>query len=206
MNTNPMNGVTAPSHLAAVMANNRKIAQKYGQFFGQMLFTIIATNPDLKWKEDVVAGRQTLRNEVKAFVIKGVDVSGVSVLEKDLDGYPKICLNKGTADEMIFPMADPEFTKATRENVAEAIERAGKAGSKPMFFSAADLPQLTELVRISNQSALDTYEKMAQKMLKLAETTRGLIDSADRLQADYMRQCGVEIDSVEVNITVETNE
>lgn len=199
-----MENVVVNGNLAAVMAQNRKVAQKYGQFFGKMLFSIQVTNPDLKWKEDCLAGRQTLRNEVKAFIIKGIDISGVAVLEKDLDGYPKIILNKGTKDEIIFPMAEPDFTKATRENVAEAIERACKPNSKPMFFSSEDLPTLTELVRMSNQSALDTYEKQAQKMVKLAETVRGMMDAADRMQAEYMRQCGIDTtDVVEVNVSVE---
>ena len=195
-----------PNELSAVLANNRKIAQKYGPYFGQMLFTLVSTNPDLKWKEDCIAGRQTLRNEVKAFVIKGIDVCSVSICNKDIDGNPKIVLNKDTENEMVCPMAEPEFTKATRENVAEAIERAGKTSSKPMFFSAADLPELIKLVRTSNQMALDTYEKMAQKMLKLAETTNGIIEAGDRLQAEYLRQCGVNTSEVDVHLTVEVSE
>lgn len=195
-----------PNELSAVLANNRKIAQKYGPYFGQMLFTIIATNPDLKWKEDCIAGRQTLRNEVKAFVIKGIDVCSVSICKKDIDGNPKIVLNEGTENEMLFPMAEPEFTKATRENVVEAVERAGKTSSKPMFFSAADLPELIKLVKASNQAALDTYEKMAHKMLKLVETTNGIIEAGNRLQTEYLRQCGVNLNETEVHLTVEVSE
>ena len=75
-----------------------------------------------------------------------------------------------------------------------------------MFFSAADLPELIKLVRTSNQMALDTYEKMAQKMLKLAETTTGIIEAGDRLQAEYLRQCGVNTSEVDVHLTVEVSE
>lgn len=195
-----------PNELSAVLANNRKIAQKYGPYFGQMLFTIVATNPDLKWKEDCIAGRQTLRNEVKAFIIKGIDVCSVSICKKDIDGNPKIVLNEGTENEMLFPMAEPEFTKATRENVVEAVERAGKANGKPMFFSAADLPELIKLVKASNQAALDTYEKMAQQMIKLVETTNNIIEAGNRLQADYLRQCGVNPNETEIHLTVEVSE
>lgn len=202
METNVVN-----SSLSAVMAQNRKVAQKYGPYFGQMLFTIVATNPDMKWKEDCIAGRQTLRNEVKAFVIKAIDVKSVELMEKDVDGYPKIIINKADNDpNLVFPVVEPEFTKATRENVSECIDRASKPGSKPMFFSAAELGMLTDLVRVANQGALNTYEEQARKMMKLAETVRGMMDATDRLKADYLRQCGIDNDTTEVHVRVEVTE
>lgn len=201
MNTNEMNGV-----VTSAMAQCRKAAQAYGPYFGQMLFTVATTNPDLKWKEDCIANKQTLRNEVKAFVIKAIDICGIKFLEKDLDGYPKIVLNPDSNDpNLVFPAAIPEFPKATRENVLECIDRLNKANSKPMFFSAQDLPLLIEIVRSANQSALTTYEEMSRKMARLAQTVREMMDVTDKMKSDYLRQCGIE-DTTTVHVQVNVEE
>ena len=128
-------------------------------------------------------------------------------MEKDVDGYPKIIINKADNDpNLVFPVVEPEFTKATRENVAECIERTGKPNSKPMFFSAAELGMLTDLVRVANQGALNAYEEMFRKMSKLAETVRGMMDATERLKADYLRQCGIDNDTTEIHVQVEVKE
>ncbi|MGM9531867.1 hypothetical protein, partial [Intestinibacter sp.] len=121
MNTEVLN-LSAKSAIATY----RKAAQAYGPYFGQVLLTVVTTNPDLKWKEDCVNGKQTLRNEVKAFVIKAIDIVGIKFIEKDLDGYPKIVLNPESNDpNLTFPVSVPEFPKATRETVMDCIDRIG---------------------------------------------------------------------------------
>ena len=136
---NNINGANTPGLAAQILARYRQTAQKFGPFFGQQIFTIVAQTPDLKWKEDVATGKNTFRQEVKAYILKAIDVESVSLLEKDVDGRPKIILNEKKNDpSLVFELADPEFTKATRQNVIECIERLSKPGSKPMFFTAEE--------------------------------------------------------------------
>ena len=188
------------------LANCRRVAQAYGPYFGQMLFTVVTTCPDLKWKEDCALNKQTLRKEQKAFIIKAIDINGIKFLEKDLDGYPKIVLNPESNDpNLVFNIAMPEFPKATRENVLECIDRIGKNGTRPMFFSAQDLPLLIELVRNANQTVLADYEDMSRKCARLAQTVRDMMDAADKMKSDYLRQCGVEEHSVELNVNIEAS-
>lgn len=205
---NNINGVNTPSLAAQVLARYRQTAQKFGPFFGQQIFTIIAQTPDLKWKEDVALGKNTLRQEVKAFVLKAIDVKSVSLLEKDVDGRPKIVLNEKDNDPaLVFELGDPEFTKATRQNVIECIERLSKPGSKPMFFTAEELPMLNDLSKLSNQSVLNFYEELSRKAMKLAETVRGYIDMNERLQVEYLRQCGLtDSSNTEIHVTATVTE
>ena len=145
---NNINGANTPGLAAQILARYRQTAQKFGPFFGQQIFTIVAQTPDLKWKEDVATGKNTFRQEVKAYILKAIDVESVSLLEKDVDGRPKIILNEKKNDpSLVFELADAEFTKATRQNVIECIERLSKPGSKPMFFTGEDLPLLTHLTK-----------------------------------------------------------
>lgn len=196
-NTNMVNS-------ANIIGRYRKVLQNFGPYFGQMLLTVKATCPDLKWNEDRIAGKQGLRNEVKAFVIVPIDIVSIKLLEKDLDGQPKIILNEESNDpNLIFPLVSPNFSKATRENVMECIDRANKPNSQPMFFAASDLPLLTDHVRIANQTALNTYEEQARKMAQLAQCVRDMVDANDKLKSDYLRQCGVGESTVSVNIRVE---
>lgn len=192
---------------AQIMARYRQTAQKFGPFFGQQLFTVVAQNPDLKFKEDQLNGRNGLRQEIKAYIIKAIDVVSVSLMEKDVDGQPKIVLNEASNDpSLVFPLAAPDFSKATRANVSECIDRLSKPGSKPMFFAAEDLPTLNELVRVANQGALNAYEEFARKFVQLSETVRGYMEANDRIQSDYLRQCGVNPSETTVNVKVEVNE
>ena len=202
MNTEVLN-LSAKSAIATY----RKAAQAYGPYFGQVLLTVVTTNPDLKWKEDCVNGKQTLRNEVKAFVIKAIDIVGIKFIEKDLDGYPKIVLNPESNDpNLTFPVSVPEFPKATRETVMDCIDRIGKANAKPMFFSAQDMPMLVQIVNSANQAALNTYEEMSRKMSTLSQTVRDMMDATLKMQYDYNRQCGVNEADLQVNITIENSE
>lgn len=196
-----------PSLAAQVMARYRQTAQKFGPFFGQQLFTIIAQTPDLKWREDVANGKNTLRQEVKAFIIKAIDVKSVSLLEKDVDSRPKIVLNGEDNDPaLVFELADPEFSKATRQNVTECIERLSKPNSKPMFFTAEELPMLNELVQLANQNVLNFYEELTRKYMQLSETVRKYMECNTRLQTDYLRQCGIDKQETEVHITATVTE
>lgn len=197
------------SAICKEMAHSRKIVQKYGQYFGQMLFTIIAVNPDIKYKEDIVADRNTLRKEVYAYLVKAIDIKSIEFAAKDLDGQPKIIINKEDNDpNLVFPIVEPEFTKATRQNVSECIERACRPNSTPMFFAASELPMLTELLKSANQGAMKFYDDMAKKMTKLFSVVASYQDQTERLKNDYLRQCGVEDTTTEVHatITIEENQ
>ena len=192
--------------ITAIMAQNRPVIQQYGKYYGQQLFTILKINPDPKFKEDKLNGLNGLRNEIFAYVIKAVDISTIDILPKDVDGRPKVVLNKGDKS-LVFEMVAPEFTKATRENVIECIDRLSKPNSKPMFFSAEDLNVLSDLVRQANQTPLSQFEEFARKYMRLSETVRGYMDANIRIQKDYLRQCGItQANNAEVNITVETKE
>lgn len=192
---------------AAATAQNRQIVQKWG-IVGQQIYTIVPASPDLRWKEDQINGRNNLRAELKTYLLKAIDITSVAVLPKDLDGFPKIVVNEKSNDpSLVFPMAAPDFKKATRDNVIEAIERSNKPGSKPVFFEVADLPMLLELLKQTNGSILQQYEEFARKFMSLTETVRGHMDSNERIAADYYRQCGVnpnaEVVEVKAKVTVE---
>lgn len=198
-----LNGVNTPSLSSQILARYRQTAQKFGPFFGQQIFTIVAQTPDLKYKEEVATGKNTFRQETKAYLLKAIDVKSVKLLEKDVDGRAKIVLNEEDNDPaLVFELAEPEFTKATRQNVIECIERLNKAGSKPMFFTSEELPMLNELSKLSNQSVLNFYEEMSRKCMQLAETVRGYMEMNNRIQIDYLRQCGLTDASTEVNVNV----
>lgn len=204
---NNINRANTPGLAAQVLARYRQTAQKFGPFFGQQIFTIVAQTPDLKWKEDVATGKNTFRQEVKAYILKAIDVESVSLLEKDVDGRPKIILNEKKNDpSLVFELADPEFTKATRQNVIECIERLSKPGSKPMFFTAEELPMLNDLTKLSNQSVLNFYEEMTRKCMQLAETVRSYIDMNQRMQVEYLRQCGLDNQETEIHVTATITE
>lgn len=195
--------------IAPIIATYRATAKEYGRFFGEQLYTIIATNPDLKWKEDVLADRNTLRKDVNVFLVKAIDIYEVKFQPKDLDGEPKIILNPEDNDpNLVFPLVKPEFSKATRAVVQEAVERIGKKGSKPIFFTAEEAPMLNELLRVHNQSVLNFYEDLSRKYMKLSETVRNQMDQAERAQLEYLRQCGVDPNDTEVKVkvTLETEE
>lgn len=204
---NNINGANTPGLAAQILARYRRTAQKFGPFFGQQIFTIVAQTPDLKWKEDVATGKNTFRQEVKAYILKAIDVESVSLLEKDVDGRPKIILNEKKNDpSLVFELADPEFTKATRQNVIECIERLSKPGSKPMFFTAEELPMLNDLTKLSNQSVLNFYEEMTRKCMQLAETVRSYMDMNQRMQVEYLRQCGLDNQETEIHVTATITE
>lgn len=199
--------VTSQDITSQLLAKYRATAKPYGRYFGEQIFTIIATNPDLKWKEDVAMDKNVLRKEVNVLVVKPIDISGVEFLPKDFDGNPKIVLNPKLNDPtLVFDLVPPEFKKATRENVADCIDRIGKKNSKPIFFSAEELPALNSYLRIHNQSVLSFYEEQSRKFMKLSETVRGIMDQADRLQSDYLRQCGVDTSETEVTVKVTLEE
>lgn len=202
INTNGMPQI--PNAAAQILARNRQVAQKYGPYFGKQLFTIVAVNPDPKWKEDCVNGINTFRNEIKAYIIKAIDVMSVSIIDKDLDQRPKIAINAGIpgVEPLMFEIAEPDFSRATRANVIECIDRLSKNGSSPMFFSAEDLPNLDKLVEEANVGAINVYEDFARKCMNLAKTVRGYSDANKRIYTDYMRQCGVTSD-LEVNVHAE---
>ena len=204
---NNINGANTPGLEAQILARYRQTDQKFGPFFGQQIFTIVAQTPDLKWKEDVATGKNTFRQEVKAYILKAIDVESVSLLEKDVDGRPKIILNEKKNDpSLVFELADPEFTKATRQNVIECIERLSKPGSKPMFFTAEELPMLNDLTKLSNQSVLNFYEEMTRKCMQLAETVRSYMDMNQRMQVEYLRQCGLDNQETEIHVTATITE
>lgn len=200
------NGVNSPSLATQLLARYRQTAQKFGPYFGQQIFTVISTNPDLRWKEDTIAGMNTLRQEVKVFLIKAIDVKSVKFLEEDLDGNPKIVLNEESNDpNLVFPLTEPDFSKATRATVKDCVDRLSKLNSKPMFFAAEELPMLNDLLKISNQSALTFFEDQSRKNMKLAECVRDIMDSSDRTQTEYLRQCGVN-PNVDTTIRVQVTE
>lgn len=190
-----------------IIGRYRQVLTSYGPYFGQKLFTVTKTNPDLKWKEDTFNGKNTLRNEVNVYVLKGIDIKSVSFKEKDIDGNPKIIFNAEDNDNsLVFPLEKPDFKNATRDTISECIDRLSKPNSKPMFFDAKELPELVELLRIANQAVLEFYEEQSRKFLNLSQTVRGIMDQADRFQGEYLRQCGVASTDTEINIKVETNE
>lgn len=199
--------VGTQSTAAQVMARYRATAKEYGRFFGEQIYTVVATNPDLKWKEDVLNDKNTLRKEVNVFIIKAIDILDVKFIAKDLDGEPKIMLNPDDNDpNLVFPLVKPDFSKADRKSVAECIERIGKKNSKPMFFAAEELPMLNDMLKIHNKSILNFYEDLSRKFIRLSETVRDMMDQSDRMQLEYQRQCGVVTDETEVTLQVNLEE
>lgn len=194
------------SAMSSVIAQNRKTIKEWDIITcGDQIYTIVATSPDLSFKEELMAGRNGLRKEIKAFVLRAIDVSSVTVLEKDVDGYPKMVLNEKSNDaSLVFPMAKPDFKPATRANVIEAIERLGKPGSQPVFFSDKDLPMLLDLLKLSNQAALNEYEALARKFTNLTDVVRNQMDANEFLVSEYYRQRGIEATKIET-IHVEAN-
>lgn len=199
--------VGTQSTAAQVMARYRATAKEYGRFFGEQIYTVVATNPDLKWKEDVLNDKNTLRKEVNVFIVKAIDILDVKFIAKDLDGEPKIMLNPDDNDpNLVFPLVKPDFSKADRKSVAECIERIGKKNSKPMFFAAEELPMLNDMLKIHNNSILNFYEDLSRKFIRLSETVRDMMDQSDRMQLEYQRQCGVVTDETEVTLQVNLEE
>ena len=199
--------VGTQSTAAQVMARYRATAKEYGRFFGEQIYTVVATNPDLKWKEDVLNDKNTLRKEVNVFIVKAIDILDVKFIAKDLDGEPKIMLNPDDNDpNFVFPLVKPDFSKADRKSVAECIERIGKKNSKPMFFAAEELPMLNDMLKIHNKGILNFYEDLSRKFIRLSETVRDMMDQSDRMQLEYQRQCGVVTDETEVTFQVNLEE
>lgn len=199
--------VGTQSTAAQVMARYRATAKEYGRFFGEQIYTVVATNPDLKWKEDVLNDKNTLRKEVNVFIVKAIDILDVKFIAKDLDGEPKIMLNPDDNDpNLVFPLVKPDFSKADRKSVAECIERIGKKNSKPMFFAAEELPMLNDMLKIHNKGILNFYEDLSRKFIRLSETVRDMMDQSDRMQLEYQRQCGVVTDETEVTLQVNLGE
>lgn len=199
--------VGTQSTAAQIMARYRATAKEYGRFFGEQIYTVVATNPDLKWKEDVLNDKNTLRKEVNVFIIKAIDILDVKFIAKDLDGEPKIMLNPDDNDpNLVFPLVKPDFSKADRKSVAECIERIGKKNSKPMFFAAEELPMLNDMLKIHNKGILNFYEDLSRKFIRLSETVRDMMDQSDRMQLEYQRQCGVVTDETEVTLQVNLEE
>lgn len=199
--------VGTQSTAAQVMARYRATAKEYGRFFGEQIYTVVATNPDLKWKEDVLNDKNTLRKEVNVFIIKAIDILDVKFIAKDLDGEPKIMLNPDDNDpNLVFPLVKPDFSKADRKSVAECIERIGKKNSKPMFFAAEELSMLNDMLKIHNKGILNFYEDLSRKFIRLSETVRDMMDQSDRMQLEYQRQCGVVTDETEVTLQVNLEE
>jgi hypothetical protein len=199
--------VGTQSTAAQVMARYRATAKEYGRFFGEQIYTVAATNPDLKWKEDVLNDKNTLRKEVNVFIVKAIDILDVKFIAKDLDGEPKIMLNPDDNDpNLVFPLVKPDFSKADRKSVAECIERIGKKNSKPMFFAAEELPMLNDMLKIHNKGILNFYEDLSRKFIRLSETVRDMMDQSDRMQLEYQRQCGVVTDETEVTLQVNLEE
>lgn len=195
------------STAAQVMARYRATAKEYGRFFGEQIYTVVATNPDLKWKEDVLNDKNTLRKEVNVFIVKAIDILDVKFIAKDLDGEPKIMLNPDDNDpNLVFPLVKPDFSKADRKSVAECIERIGKKNSKPMFFAAEELSMLNDMLKIHNKGILNFYEELSRKFIRLSETVRDMMDQSDRMQLEYQRQCGVVTDETEVTLQVNLEE
>ena len=199
--------VGTQSTAAQVMARYRATAKEYGRFFGEQIYTVVATNPDLKWKEDVLNDKNTLRKEVNVFIVKAIDILDIKFIAKDLDGEPKIMLNPDDNDpNLVFPLVKPDFSKADRKSVAECIERIGKKNSKPMFFAAEELPMLNDMLKIHNKGILNFYEELSRKFIRLSETVRDMMDQSDRMQLEYQRQCGVVTDETEVTLQVNLEE
>lgn len=199
--------VGTQSTAAQVMARYRATAKEYGRFFGEQIYTVVATNPDFKWKEDVLNDKNTLRKEVNVFIVKAIDILDVKFIAKDLDGEPKIMLNPDDNDpNLVFPLVKPDFSKADRKSVAECIERIGKKNSKPMFFAAEELPMLNDMLKIHNKGILNFYEDLSRKFIRLSETVRNMMDQSDRMQLEYQRQCGVVTDETEVTLQVNLEE
>lgn len=199
--------VGTQSTAAQVMARYRATAKEYGRFFGEQIYTVVATNPDLKWKEDVLNDKNTLRKEVNVFIVKAIDILDVKFIAKDLDGEPKIMLNPDDNDpNLVFPLVKPDFSKADRKSVAECIERIGKKNSKPMFFAAEELPMLNDMLKIHNKGILNFYEELSRKFIRFSETVRDMMDQSDRMQLEYQRQCGVVTDETEVTLQVNLEE
>lgn len=199
--------VGTQSTAAQVMARYRATAKEYGRFFGEQIYTVVATNPDLKWKEDVLNDKNTLRKEINVFIVKAIDILDVKFIAKDLDGEPKIMLNPDDNDpNLVFPLVKPDFSKADRKSVAECIERIGKKNSKPMFFAAEELPMLNDMLKIHNKGILNFYEDLSRKFIRLSETVRDMMDQSDRMQLEYQRQCGVVTDETEVTLQVNLEE
>lgn len=199
--------VGTQSTAAQVMARYRATAKEYGRFFGEQIYTVVATNPDLKWKEDVLNDKNTLRKEVNVFIVKAIDILDVKFIAKDLDGEPKIMLNPDDNDpNLVFPLVKPDFSKADRKSVAECIERIGKKNSKPMFFAAEELPMLNDMLKIHNKGILNFYEDLSRKFIRLSETVRDMMDQSDRMQLEYQRQCGVVTDETEATFQVNLEE
>ena len=199
--------VGTQSTAAQVMARYRATAKEYGRFFGEQIYTVVATNPDLKWKEDVLNDKNTLRKEINVFIVKAIDILDVKFIAKDLDGEPKIMLNPDDNDpNLVFPLVKPDFSKADRKSVAECIERIGKKNSKPMFFAAEELPMLNDMLKIHNKGILNLYEDLSRKFIRLSETVRDMMDQSDRMQLEYQRQCGVVTDETEVTLQVNLEE
>lgn len=199
--------VGTQSTAAQVMARYRAIAKEYGRFFGEQIYTVVVTNPDLKWKEDVLNDKNTLRKEVNVFIVKAIDILDVKFIAKDLDGEPKIMLNPDDNDpNLVFPLVKPDFSKADRKSVAECIERIGKKNSKPMFFAAEELSMLNDMLKIHNKGILNFYEDLSRKFIRLSETVRDMMDQSDRMQLEYQRQCGVVTDETEVTLQVNLEE
>ena len=199
--------VGTQSTAAQVMARYRATAKEYGRFFGEQIYTVVATNPDLKWKEDVLNDKNTLRKEVNIFIVKAIDILDVKFIAKDLDGEPKIMLNPDDNDpNLVFPLVKPDFSKADRKSVAECIERIGKKNSKPMFFAAEELSMLNDMLKIHNKGILNFYEDLSRKFIRLSETVRDMMDQSDRMQLEYQRQCGVVTDETEVTLQVNLEE
>lgn len=199
--------VGTQSTAAQVMARYRATAKEYGRFFGEQIYTVVATNPDLKWKEDVLNDKNTLRKEVNVFIIKAIDILDVKFIAKDLDGEPKIMLNPDDNDpNLVFPLVKPDFSKADRKSVAECIERIGKKNSKPMFFAAEELSMLNDMLKIHNKGILNFYEDLSRKFIRLSETVRDMMDQSDRMQLEYQRQCGVVTDETKVTLQVNLEE
>lgn len=199
--------VGTQSTAAQVMARYRATAKEYGRFFGEQIYTVVATNPDLKWKEDVLNDKNTLRKEVNVFIVKAIDILDVKFIAKDLDGEPKIMLNPDDNDpNLVFPLVKPDFSKADRKSVAECIERIGKKNSKPMFFAAEELSMLNDMLKIHNKGILNFYEDLSRKFIRLSETVRDMMDQSDRMQLEYQRQCGVVTDETEVTLQVNLEE
>ena len=199
--------VGTQSTAAQIMARYRATAKEYGRFFGEQIYTVVATNPDLKWKEDVLNDKNTLRKEVNVFIVKAIDILDVKFIAKDLDGEPKIMLNPDdNHPNLVFPLVKPDFSKADRKSVAECIERIGKKNSKPMFFAAEELPMLNDMLKIHNKGILNFYEDLSRKFIRLSETVRDMMDQSDRMQLEYQRQCGVVTDETEVTLQVNLEE
>lgn len=199
--------VGTQSTAAQVIARYRATAKEYGRFFGEQIYTVVATNPDLKWKEDVLNDKNTLRKEVNVFIVKAIDILDVKFIAKDLDGEPKIMLNPDDNDpNLVFPLVKPDFSKADRKSVAECIERIGKKNSKPMFFAAEELSMLNDMLKIHNKGILNFYEDLSRKFIRLSETVRDMMDQSDRMQLEYQRQCGVVTDETEVTLQVNLEE